>query len=353
MPSIDPTRPRPVRILLRTVLQTHLPRVAGLGLLLAWSLAAAPAAAQEHLEYERPVDVAPTEETIGEGYVVPEVQRPQPLAAPRQVADVVLLAGALGLAAWLALWRRQRGWIVALTTACVLYFGFYREGCICPIGSTQNVAVALVDHTYAAPYYVIAIFVLPLLAALLFGRVFCAGVCPLGAIQELVTLKPVQVPVKLDKALGWLKWVYLGAALYYAVLPAVERDFVICRFDPFVGLFRFTGAAWLLMLGGAFLIAGVFVGRPYCRWLCPYGALLSAFSRYAWRPFSITPDRELDCGLCQDACPYGAIEERRAVATSCFACGRCYRSCPVHHAETPETVIPATELASRAGTPEP
>jgi NosR/NirI family nitrous oxide reductase transcriptional regulator len=340
-------------MILPAVFRTHLPRAVGLGLLFALFLAAAPATAQEQLEYERPVDVAPTEETIGEGYVVPEVQRPRPLAAPRQVADVILLAGALGLAAWLALWRRQRGWIVALTTACVLYFGFYREGCICPIGSTQNVAVALVDHTYAAPYYVIAIFVLPLLAALLFGRVFCAGVCPLGAIQELVTLKPVQVPVKLDKALGWLKWVYLGAALYYAVLPAVERDFVICRFDPFVGLFRFTGAAWLLGLGGVFLVAGVFIGRPYCRWLCPYGALLSAFSRYAWRPFSITPDRELDCGLCQDACPYGAIEERRAVATSCFACGRCYRSCPVHHAEAPETVIPAAELASRAGTPEP
>jgi polyferredoxin len=326
-------------MLLRAILRTHLPRATGPGLLLGLFLAATPAAAQEHLEYERPVDAAPTEETIGEGYVVPEVQRPQPLAALRQIADVILLAGALGLAAWLALWRRQRGWLVALTTACLLYFGFYREGCICPIGSTQNVAVALVDHTYAVPHYVIALFVLPLLAALLFGRVFCAGVCPLGAIQELVTLRPVEVPARLDKALGWLKWVYLGAALYYAVLPAVERDFVICRFDPFVGLFRFTGAAWLLMLGGAFLLAGVFVGRPYCRWLCPYGALLSAFSRYAWRPFSITPDRELDCGLCQDACPYGAIEERRAVPTSCFACGRCYRSCPVHHAETSQALV--------------
>jgi len=330
-------------------------RAAALGLLAGLVLGAdaPPVSAQQQLQYERPVDVAPTEETIGEGYVTPDVQRPRPRAVAWQVADVVLLAAALGLAAWLALWRRQRGWIVALTTACVLYFGFYREGCICPIGSTQNVTVALVDHTYAAPYYVIAIFVLPLLAALLFGRVFCAGVCPLGAIQELVALKPVQVPPRLDRTLGWLKWVYLGAALCFAALPAIERDFVICRYDPFVGLFRFTGAAWLLMLGGAILIAGVFVGRPYCRWLCPYGALLSAFSRYAWRPFSITPDRELDCGLCQSACPYGAIEERRAVTSSCFACGRCYRSCPVHHAQAPERVIPAADLTRPATAPEP
>ena len=159
------------------------------------------------------------------------------------------------------------------------------------------------------------------------------------------------VPAKLDKALGALKWVYLGVAVYYAVLPVAQRDFLICRFDPFVGLFRFTGAAWLLGVGGAFLALGVFVGRPYCRWLCPYGALLSAFSRYAWRSFSITPDRELDCGLCQAACPYGAIEERRAVRTACFACGRCYRSCPVHNAGASGLLAAAPAGAAAPRTP--
>jgi len=285
----------------------------------------------EQIEYQRPVEVAPNEETIGEGYVTPEVQHPLPRAVVWQIADVVLLGIALAITAWLALWKRRRGWLVAVTVACVAYFGFFREGCICPIGSIQNVTVSIVDSTYAVPYFVIAIFVLPLFAALLFGRVFCSGVCALGAIQELMVLKPVTVPPRLDRALGWLKWIYLAAAIYYAVLPAVDRDFVICRYDPFVGLFRFTGQAWLLILGGLFLLGGIFIGRPYCRWLCPYGALLSVFSRYAWRSFSITPNRELDCGLCTDACPYGAIEERRAVRTDCFACGRCYRSCPVEH----------------------
>jgi len=305
--------------------------LARLALLLVVALSAAPALAQQ-IDYERQVDVAPNEEVIGEGYVTPEVQHPRPRAAMWRTVDVVLLAVAMGVAAWLALWRRKRAWLVVVSVACVGYFGFFREGCVCPIGSIQNVTVGLTDPNYAVPYWVIATFILPLAAALFFGRVFCAGVCPLGAIQELMTLKPIEVPRKLDRALGWLKWIYLGLAIYYAVLPAVDRDFVICRFDPFVGLFRFTGPAWLLMVGGLFLVAGIFIGRPYCRWLCPYGALLSVFSRYAWKSFSITPDRELDCGLCNDACPYGAIEERRAVRTDCFACGRCYRSCPVDHA---------------------
>ncbi len=316
-------------------------------LLVAFSATSLPA---EQVDYQRPVEVAPSEETIGEGYVTPDVQRPLPRAVIWQIADVVLLGIALAVTAWLSLWKRRRGWLVAVTVACVAYFGFYREGCICPIGSIQNVAVSIVDPLYAVPYFVIAIFVLPLFAALLFGRVFCSGVCALGAIQELMVLKPVTVPPRLDRALGWLKWVYLAVALFYAVLPAVDRDFVICRYDPFVGLFRFTGQAWLLIVGGLFLLGGIFIGRPYCRWLCPYGALLSAFSRYAWRSFSITPNRELDCGLCTDACPYGAIEEKRAVRTACFACGRCYRSCPVEHLAGQGSGLHAAagEIASRA-----
>jgi polyferredoxin len=284
----------------------------------------------QQIDYSRPVEVAPTEESIGEGYQTPEVQRPLSRSVVRQIVDVGLFAAALAIAAWLAIGRRHRGALVALTVACVAYFGFYREGCICPIGSIQNVTVAIVDPSYAVPFFVIAIFVLPLIAALFFGRVFCAGVCPLGAIQELVVLKPIEVPARLDRTLAWGRWVYLAVAIVFAVLPAAHRDFVICRFDPFVGLFRFAGSAWLLAVGAAFLIAGIFIGRPYCRWLCPYGALLSVFSRYAWRSFSITPDRELDCGLCTGACPYGAIEHMRAQRTVCFACGRCYRSCPVH-----------------------
>ena len=78
---------------------------------------------------------------------------------------------------------------------------------------------------------------------------------------------------------------------------------MICRFDPFVGFFRRTGAPHMLLIGGAFLLAGMFIGRPYCRYLCPYGGLLAWCTRLARRGVTITPDKELDCGLCTGRLP--------------------------------------------------
>lgn len=278
--------------------------------------------------YERPVETAPQEETIGGGYATPPVQKPRPRAYWLEILDVVLLAAAMAVNVWLVLSRRDRRWVLALTAACLAYFGFYREGCICPIGSIQNVAVALTDPGYSIPIVVTAVFFLPLLVAAFYGRAFCGGVCPLGAMQELVVLKPVQVPRRLDYALGLLKYVYLGLAIVAAVQPAVTRDFLICRFDPFVGFFRREGFAHMMLIGGGFLVLGMFVGRPYCRYLCPYGGLLSWISRVAKRGVTITPNKELDCGLCAEACPYGAIENMRAVRKECLYCARCYAACP-------------------------
>lgn len=295
--------------------------------LLALLLLCGSAYAQD-IHYERPVDRAPQEKDIGGGYQTPPVQKPLPRSQWIEVFDVFLLAAAMGASVWIVVKKRNRRWFVALATACVLYFGFYREGCVCPIGSIQNITVALTDKSFKLPMVVTATFFLPLLVALFYGRAFCGGVCALGAIQELVVIKPLRVPRRLDQALGYLKYVYLGLAIYFAVLPAAQRDFVICRYDPFVSLFRFNGFGHMVAIGLGFLVLGMFVGRPYCRYLCPYGGLLNWCSRLTKRGVTITPDKELDCGLCLDACPYGAIEKMRAVRKDCLYCARCYESCP-------------------------
>ena len=275
---------------------------------------------------------------FGGTYAFPTPTHPEPRADWLRTVDVAVLALGLGVAAWLILKRRSRNGVLLLSIGAVGYFGFFRKGCVCPIGAIQNVTLTLVDPYYNISFGVIAFFFLPLAATLLFGRVFCGGVCPLGAIQDLVLLRPLKVPSRLDRALGWLKYVYLVVAVYFAgwglhaTLGGWEiqtgRRFLICEWDPFIGLFRITGPFHMLAIGAAFLVGGTVIGRPYCRWLCPYGGILAVLSRVAWKNVQITPDRELDCGLCAESCPFGAIENLRADRASCLACARCYVACP-------------------------
>jgi polyferredoxin len=275
---------------------------------------------------------------FGGAYGFPTPTHPEPREYWVHVLDVVVLAAGLGLAAWIILKRRSRTGVVLLSLGAIAYFGFYRKGCICPIGSIQNVVLTLVDPRYHISFGVIAFFFLPLAATLLFGRVFCGGVCALGAVQDLVLLRPVTVPPRLDRVLGSIKYVYLGLAVLFAgwgVHLAVGgwqiqagRRFLICEWDPFIGLFRITGPFHMLAIGAVFIVGGMFIGRPYCRWLCPYGGILALLSRVAWKNVSITPDRETDCGLCAGACAFGAIHRLRADRASCLACARCYASCP-------------------------
>jgi ferredoxin len=247
------------------------------------------------------------------GYRLPSASTPPARQFWLQYADAGVLLAALGVAVWLIYTKRSRRGLFWLSLFSLAYFGFYRKGCVCPIGSPQNIVYGLFNPDYAVPVTVLIFCFAPIVVALFAGRAFCAGVCPQGAIQDFMLIKPVKVPLWLESALGVVPYIFLGAGLIYA---GTGTGFVICRYDPFVPFFRLSGGVFILTVGAAFLLAGMVVGRPYCRFLCPYGGLLRLASLASkWR-VRVTPGFCTQCRLCEQSCPFGAMREPVAPAAN-------------------------------------
>lgn len=209
------------------------------------------------------------------------------------------------VAAGFALYKmRSKKLLALLSLLSVCLLGFYWKGCPCPIGLTQNTAAFLFYENAHYPFVYFAIFALPIIAALFFGRIFCGGVCPLGALQELLFFKRVKVNATLDLTLRLLPYFVLAVAIVFA---SVGGTFFACAYDPFVPLFRRAGTLPLAVFCGLMLILSVFISRPYCKYLCPYSVLLKFASYLSSRRVKIAPKRCVNCKLCEGLCPNDAI----------------------------------------------
>ncbi len=239
-------------------------------------------------------------------YVVPVTQTQTPRGLWKEYLDVIVLVVALSLSSYLSLKKRSRVGLFLLMIFSLVYFGFLRSGCICSVGSIQNIALALFDSSYTIPLSVIAFFLLPIVFTMFFGRTFCSSVCPLGAIQDIFILKSIKIPLWLSRILKIFPHIYLWLTLIFVFSGS---GFLICRYDPFVSFFRFSGNMIMIILGISVLVLGMFVARPYCRFVCPYGVILGWVARFSKWHLKITPDECILCGLCETSCPFGAINK--------------------------------------------
>jgi polyferredoxin len=202
----------------------------------------------------------------------------------------------------------------------------------------------------------LVILVLVLLLGLLAKKAFCSWVCPVGALSETLAglsrrlfRRKLALPRLVDRPLRSLKYLLLAFfvyAVFFQMGPAAVADFLDSPYNRVADVkmlyfFERLSPFGLKVLLG---LAGLSVVVPYlwCRYLCPYGALLGALSLLS--PLKVTRHAPscIDCGLCTKACPSHLPVERLARVRSdeCFGCLSCVAACPVPRALRLETPAP-------------
>ena len=211
----------------------------------------------------------------------------------------------------------------------------------CPIGSLQGFLSGL---KFRFPYYVLGFLIF--FGALL-GRAVCGFLCPFGFFQEL--LHKIPFPIKKtsfdgDRRLRWVKYAVL--ILLVVILPlcfALTPFFCkyLCPAGTLSGILLAVRDGMLrAQLGGIFLwkilvLATVIVGclivfRPFCKYLCPLGAVYGFFNRIALYRMDLDTGKCVACGKCKKVCQMGVDPVKECNSAECIRCGDCVRACPVN-----------------------
>ena len=217
---------------------------------------------------------------------------------------------------------------------------------ICPFGGVVSVYQFIAAGTYVHKIHSAAFVLMWIVFALtvFLGPVFCGWICPLGSIQEWFGKlgKKIfkrrfnrMIPYKVDRILRYLRYVMLGWVLY---MTAVTGTLVFSDIDPYFALFNFWRSE--VAIGGVFILAVVLVlslivERPFCKYACPYGAVLGVFNLFRIFKIRRRPSTCIDCKACDRSCPMnipvstsGAVRDHQ-----CISCLKCTSEqvCPVEN----------------------
>jgi polyferredoxin len=215
---------------------------------------------------------------------------------------------------------------------------------VCPFGGVVSIyqfftAGTFVQKIHDSSYILMMIV---FLLTVLFGPVFCGWVCPLGTVQEwigwlgkIVFKKKYNrfIPAKVDRYLRFIRYAVLLMVLYQTAYTA---KLVFQDVDPYYALFHFwsgeTELAALIILGVTLLLS-LFVERSWCKYACPYGAVLGLFNLVRVFKIRRTASRCIGCKSCDRSCPMNnSVSTVKAVKDpSCISCMKCTSeaSCPV------------------------
>jgi polyferredoxin len=233
-----------------------------------------------------------------------------------------------------------------------------------PIAGLMNLKCFLVTRTvpaiHPAAMVLAAVF---LLSSLLLKKSFCSWLCPVGTMSEYlwklgrkVFRRNFTVPRWLDLPLRSLKYILMAFFLFIVVSMTAEalNDFMLAPFGiiadvKMLNFFRDLGLVGAAVLASLVLLS-VFIKNFWCRFLCPYGALMGIVSTLS--PVRIRRDAQacIDCGKCNKACPANLPVDRliQIRSVECTSCMECVAVCPAENAlqfALPPRAIPEATTA--------
>jgi len=218
---------------------------------------------------------------------------------------------------------------------------------ICPFGGVVSLYqfAALGTFTQKIHQSSFILMILIFILSFLFGSVFCGWVCPLGSVQEWLGKLGKRlfkkrynnfIPRRIDQYLRYLRYIMLIWVLY---ATAMTGKLAFGDIDPYYALFNFwTGLAIL----GITLLGSLVVERPWCKYACPYGAVLGITNLFSVFSIRRRESSCISCDLCTSACPMNIPVHNVNVVRDhqCIGCLECTTEamCPIEN-----TVIFATK----------
>ena len=214
----------------------------------------------------------------------------------------------------------------------------------CPIGAMQAVI--------GSAKYQVSLYVLGLLTLFgtVMGRFICGWLCPFGLVQDLlhkIKAKRLKVPAKLDRALRYVKYGML--AVMVILLPMfLTNDFAmgqpffcqyVCPSGTLLGGIPLLAAnpglraaigflfSWKMGILIAVLVLSVFIYRPFCKYLCPLGAVYALFNKISFYRIRLDKGKCVNCKACERACHMQVPVTQSPNHAECIRCGACKKAC--------------------------